>query len=126
MNFPEDLLYTEHDEWVRLDGDTLTVGLTDHAQDALGELVHLELPEPGTELAVGDMACTVESVKAVAEVYAPVAGTVVEVHDHLLDAVESINEDPYGSWLFKLKVDDPAAVEVFMDAAAYRAKVDAG
>lgn len=121
MNIPEDLLYTDHDEWIRVEGNTVTVGISDYAQDQLGELVHVELPEVGAELAAGDMACEVESVKAVAEVYAPVSGTVSEVNEALEDAAESINEDPYGAWIFKLTVD--GGVEGFLDAAAYRAKV---
>jgi glycine cleavage system H protein len=121
MNIPDDLLYTDHDEWLRVEGNTVTVGISDYAQDQLGELVHVELPEVGAELSAGDMACEVESVKAVAEVYAPVSGTVSEVNEALEDGAEGINEDPYGQWIFKLTVDGP--VEGFLDAAAYRAKV---
>jgi len=121
MNIPEDLLYTDHDEWIRVEGNVLTIGISDFAQDQLGELVHVELPEVGSELGAGDMACEVESVKAVAEVYAPVAGTVVAVNEDLEDEAEKINEDPYGSWIFKLEID--GAVEGFLDATAYAAKV---
>ncbi len=121
MNIPDDLLYTDHDEWIRVDGSTITVGISDYAQDQLGELVHVELPEVGAELAAGDMACEVESVKAVAEVYAPVAGTIAAVNEALEDGAEVINEDPYGAWIFQLTVEGP--VEGFLDAAAYRAKV---
>jgi len=121
MNIPDDLLYTDHDEWIRVDGSTITVGISDYAQDQLGELVHVELPEVGAELAAGDMACEVESVKAVAEVYAPVAGTIAAVNEALEDGAEVINEDPYGAWIFQLTVE--GSVEGFLDAAAYRAKV---
>jgi len=121
MNIPDDLLYTDHDEWVRVDGNVLTIGISDYAQDHLGELVHVELPEVGAELAAGDMACEVESVKAVAEVYAPVAGKVIEVNESLEDEAEKINEDPYGAWI--LKLESAESVDGLLDAAAYKAKV---
>jgi len=121
MNIPDDLLYTDHDEWVRVDGNVLTIGISDYAQDQLGELVHVELPEVGAELAAGDMACEVESVKAVAEVYAPVAGKVIEVNESLEDEAEKINEDPYGAWI--LKLESAESVDGLLDAAAYKAKV---
>jgi len=121
MNIPDDLLYTDHDEWIRVDGTTLTIGISDYAQDQLGELVHVELPEVGTKLAAGDMACEVESVKAVAEVYVPVAGKVTAVNEALEDEAEKINEDPYGSWIIKFETHE--AVEGLLDADAYRAKV---
>lgn len=125
MSFPADLKYTKNDEWVRIEGDTITVGITDHAQDALGELVHVELPEVGASFSAGDAVCEVESVKAVAEIYAPADGSVAAVNDALEDAAESINSDPYGSWIFKLTVTDPAALADLLDADAYRARVEA-
>lgn len=123
MKVPDNLHYTSHDEWVRVDGDTLVVGISDYAQDQLGELVHVELPPVGKKVKAGDVVCEVESVKAVAEIYAPAAGEVVAVNEVLEDAAESLNKDPYGSWIYKLKVDAPPSD--LMDAAAYRAKIGA-
>jgi len=121
MNVPSDLQYTEHDEWIRVEGNTLTIGISDYAQDQLGEIVHIELPEVGDTIASGDAACEVESVKAVAEVYSPVSGTVVAVNEDLDDEPEKVNEDPYGSWLVKIETDE--ALSGTMDAAAYTAKI---
>jgi glycine cleavage system H protein len=121
MTFPEGLKYTEHDEWVSVDGDIATVGITDYAQDQLGELVHVELPKVGKTIAQGAVICEVESVKAVAEVYSPVSGTVIEVNGALDDAAEQINADPYGSWIFKVRLSAP--VSGLMDSATYRAKI---
>lgn len=123
MNVPNDLLYTEHDEWIRVEGDLVTVGISDYAQDQLGELVHAELPAVGDRFGAGDAVCEVESVKAVAEIYTPVAGEVVAVNDALDDAAEAINSDPYGAWLFKLKVADKGPLADLLDADAYRAKI---
>lgn len=122
MNVPSDLRYTSHDEWIRREGDTYVVGITDFAQDQLGELVHFEPPEVGKAVAVGDVVCEVESVKAVAEIYAPLAGTVTEVNDALTDAPEGINSDPYGSWIFKIQSAD-ADYDALMSAEAYQAKI---
>ena len=121
MNIPANLKYTDHDEWVSTDGDVVTVGITAYAQDQLGELVHVELPAVGKQVKAGEVVCEVESVKAVAEIYAPAAGEVVEVNQALDDAAESINSDPYGSWIYKLRVASPPAG--LLDAAAYEAKV---
>lgn len=123
MNFPKDLRYTSHDEWVRVDGDVATIGISDFAQDALGELVHVELPEVGRDVALGDAFCEVESVKAVAEIYAPVSGQVVAVNEALEDNAEAINADPYGSWIVKIKLTDPSELNALMDAETYAAKV---
>ena len=121
MKIPENLKYTDHDEWVRIEGDTFTVGITDFAQDQLGEIVHVELPAIGKKVELGKVVCEVESVKAVAEIYAPVAGEVVAVNDALEDAAEQINSDPYGAWIYKLKVSGtPAGL---LDPAAYKAKI---
>lgn len=125
MGVPADLKYTSHDEWVRVDGDVVTIGITDFAQGELGELVHVELPDVDDDIAAGDAACEVESVKAVAEVYSPVSGTVVEVNSDLEDSPETINEDPYGAgWLVKLSVADQSALGDLMDASAYQAKLE--
>jgi len=120
MKIPETLKYTDHDEWVRIDGDVLVIGITDFAQDQLGELVHVELPQVGKKVKAGDVVCEVESVKAVAEVYAPAAGEIVAVNEVLEDAAEALNNDPYGSWIYKLRVD--GAPTGLMDAAAYQKK----
>lgn len=126
MNFPDDLRYTSHDEWIRVDDDGLIVlGITDFAQDALGELVHVELPEVGDDIEVGAPVCEVESVKAVAEVYSPVTGEIVAVNEALEDAAETINEDPYGAWLVKIRATGTLAVDGLLDVNAYRAKVEA-
>lgn len=123
MKFPADLKYSEHDEWVRIDGDVATIGISDFAQDQLGELVHVELPKVGKTVARGGVVCEVESVKAVAEIYAPLSGTVTEVNSALSDAAESINSDPYGSWIFKLKLSSASEAGDLMDQAAYTAKI---
>ncbi|HEX5911849.1 MAG TPA: glycine cleavage system protein GcvH [Rubrobacter sp.] len=109
MNIPEDLQYTKSHEWVRIEGDTATIGITDHAQDELGDVVFVELPDEGATFDAGESFGTVESVKAVSDLYAPVGGEVVEVNSALEDAPENINEDPYGEgWIVKLRTtDDP-------------------
>lgn len=120
MNIPADLKYTESHEWVRVEADgTLTVGITEYAQDALGDIVFVELPQVGKTFTAGDDAAVVESVKAASDIYAPVAGTVTAVNQAVADAPDSINSDAYGSWMFKLKPADPAAVNGLLDAAAY-------
>lgn len=125
MKVPGNLLFTEHDEWVRQDGRDVLIGITDFAQDALGELVHVELPEVGTAVKVGDPICEVESVKAVAEVYSPVSGEVVEVNEDLEDAAERINEDPYeGGWLCRIRVKGTLVLDSLMDAEAYTSKIE--
>ena len=109
MNIPEDLQYTKSHEWVRIEGDTATIGITDHAQDELGDVVFVELPDEGATFDAGESFGTVESVKAVSDLYAPVGGEVVEVNTSLEDAPEKINEDPYGEgWMVKLRTSDEA------------------
>ena len=116
------LRYTKDHEWVRLDGATATVGITSHAQEALGELVFIELPEPGREMAEAEPAAVVESVKAASEVYAPLAGRVTEVNSALAEDPALVNRDPVGEgWFFKLALPDPAAFNALMDQAAYDA-----
>ncbi len=124
MNVPQTLRYTAHDEWISVEGDVITVGITDFAQDALGDLVYVELPSVGDDFAAGAAVCEVESTKATAEIYAPVAGTIVEVND-LLDAEpEAINQDPYGKgWIFKLQASDLSGLGALLDGAAYQAKI---
>jgi glycine cleavage system H protein len=107
LNIPEELQYTRSHEWVRTEGDTATVGITDHAQEELGDIVYIELPEEGATFEAGEPFGTVESVKAVSDLYTPVGGEVVEVNETLDDSPEKINEDPYGEgWLIKLRVAD--------------------
>ncbi len=109
MNIPEDLQYTHSHEWVRIEGDTATIGITDHAQDELGDVVFVELPDEGATFDAGESFGTVESVKAVSDLYTPVGGEVVEVNSALEDAPENINEDPYGEgWIVKLRTTDRA------------------
>lgn len=124
MNFPSDRKYTTHDEWVLVDGDVITVGISDHAQDALGDIVHVELPEVGDEVDAGAAVCEIESSKAVAEIYAPCAGTVVAVNEALDGEEEAINEDPYGKgWIFKMEVADAEGLDALMDAEAYEGQL---
>ena len=118
---PSDLKYTSSHEWLRLAADgTATVGITAHAQEALGELVYVELPAAGRKLALGEACVVVESTKAASDVYAPVAGVVLEVNSALSDAPQTVNESPYeNGWLFKLKLDDPAQAAALLSAADY-------
>lgn len=120
MNFPKELKYTKSHEWVKMEEDgTMLVGLTDYAQNELGDLVFVNLPEEGDELTAGEAFGDVESVKAVSDVYSPVAGEVAEINELLLDAPESINSDPYGAWFIRAK--DVTATEELMDADEYEA-----
>jgi glycine cleavage system H protein len=120
MNIPADLKYTESHEWVRLESDgSVTVGITEFAQDALGDIVFVELPKVGTSYGAGDDAAVVESVKAASDIYAPIAGEVIAVNDAVTDAPESINADAYSAWLFKIKPSDAGAINGLLDAAAY-------
>jgi glycine cleavage system H protein len=120
MNVPADLKYTPSHEWVRQEADgTVTVGITDHAQEALGDIVFLELPEPGRTVKAGEECAVVESVKAASDIYAPVAGEVVAKNDAAVDAPESVNQDAYAAWLFKLKPANAADLGSLLDAAAY-------
>jgi len=120
MNVPKDLNYTDSHEWVRRESDgTLTIGITDHAQEALGDLVFVELPAIGRKLAAREACAVVESVKAASDVYAPVAGEVVAVNDVVTGAPEQVNEDAYTAWLWKMKPADANAASALLDAAAY-------
>ena len=123
--YPQDCRYTNDHEWIHPEGDKGRVGITDYAQKQLGDVVFLELPEVGRALAAGEQFGTVESVKAVSELYSPVAGEVLEVNAALTGKPETINKDPHGeAWMIVLKVADPTAVPALMDAAAYQALVD--
>jgi len=126
MNIAADLKYTKSHEWVRAEADgTITVGISDHAQELLGDLVFIELPDIGRALAAEQEAAVVESVKAAADVYAPLAGTVVEVNLAVVDAPELVNQDAYAAWLFRMKPADASDLDGLLDAAAYRQIVDA-
>ena len=125
-NVPANLKYTESHEWVRVEADgTVTIGITDHAQEALGDLVFVELPDVGKTYAAGQETCVVESVKAAADVYAPIAGEVTAVNQDVVDAPDSVNQDAYAAWLFKLKPANAADVDALLDAAAYAKVADA-
>ncbi len=104
MNYPKDLKYTKEDEWLKVEGEQGTIGITDYAQNALGDIVFVELPKPGASVEAGKSFGTVESVKAVSELYSPVSGTVTEVNGELADSPEKINTDPYGAWMIKVKL----------------------
>jgi len=120
MSRPRNARYTESHEWATLEGDVLTLGVTDFAIEHLGDLVFVDLPEPGKELAAGETACEIETVKAVGEVYSPVAGTVAEVNGALGDDPAPLAADPYGAgWLLRIKVSDTSGLEGLMDLAAY-------
>lgn len=125
MELPEDLRYTREHEWVRVDGDRATVGITDYAQDALGDIVYVDLPGAGATVSSGDAMCEVESTKSVSDVYAPVSGEVLEVNGDLEDAPQHVNEAPYGGgWICVIRMSDPAEVEGLLDAAAYRSLIE--
>ena len=120
MNIPTNLKYTASHEWVKLEADgSVTVGITDHAQEALGDIVFLELPEAGRAVSAGKECAVVESVKAASDIYAPVSGVIVESNQAAADAPESINQDAHATWLFKIKPSNPAELAALLDAAAY-------
>jgi glycine cleavage system H protein len=124
MNVPKDLKYTENDEWIKVDGKIGTVGITDHAQDQLSDIVYVEIVlSEDEEISQGDSCATIESVKAAADVYAPVSGKVVAVNEELPDTPELVNSDPYGqAWMLKIELSDPSEMDGLMDAATYEAK----
>ena len=121
-NIPDDLHYTKTHEWVKQDADgTVTVGISDHAQNLLGDMVFIELPDVGSEYNTGDDCAVVESVKAASDVYCPISGEITETNEALVDAPEMVNQDPYGDgWLFKLKPNDAGEVEDLLNAEAYK------
>ena len=123
-DIPADLRFAESHEWARLEADgSITVGISDHAQEALGDVVFVELPEVGTVFAAGDTAGVVESVKAASDIYSPVSGEVIAVNDGLADAPEGLNDDSYANWIFKLKPANTAELEKLLDAAGYKAAI---
>lgn len=126
MNVPADLKYAKSHEWAQLTDDGLVaVGITDHAQELLGDIVFLELPTAGKRVAAGEECAVVESVKAASDIYAPVGGEIVESNAAAVDNPESVNEDAYAAWLFKIRPDNPAELDALLDGEAYQRVVDA-
>jgi len=120
MEIPQGLKYSKEHEWVATEDSVATIGVTDHAQDQLGEIVFVELPEVGEKISKDDPFGVVESVKAVSDIYAPISGTVIEVNEGLPESPEMVNEDPYGDgWLIKVKMNDPSDLEDLMDSDEY-------
>ena len=125
MNVPDELRYSSDHEWVRLDGDVVRIGITDFAQDALGDVVFVQVPDVGSAVKAGETVGEVESTKSVSDLYAPVSGTIVEVNDALADAPQSMNDDPYGDgWICAIRLSDPAELEGLLDAAGYRTLIE--
>src|SRR5437764_2151839 len=121
MNVPDDLRYSKDHEWARLDDGRVRIGITDYAQDALGDVVFVQIPDVGTRVAQGDSFSEVESTKSVSDIYAPVSGTVVEVNQELTDAPQRVNEDPYGEgWICVIEPTDAAALDALLDAEGYQ------
>ncbi|MCW8107113.1 glycine cleavage system protein GcvH [Alteromonas ponticola] len=125
-NIPSELRYASTHEWVRPEGDgVFTVGISEHAQDLLGDMVFVELPDVGDQVNAGEDVAVAESVKAASDVYAPISGEIVEVNEALEDSPEQVNSDPYGDgWMFKIKADDPSEVDGLLDAEAYENSID--
>ena len=122
MNIPSDLRYSTDHEWIRRDGTTVTIGITEYAQDALGDVVFVEIPEQGESLSAGDSFTEVESTKSVSDIYAPVSGTITAVNDALEEQPELLNSDPYGEgWLCSIEMSDPGEFDALLDADGYRA-----
>jgi glycine cleavage system H protein len=125
MDIPDDLRYSSDHEWVRLDGARATVGITDYAQDALGDVVYLDVPSVGVTIDANEKFSEVESTKSVSDIYAPAAGTIVEVNDELAEHPELVNDDPYGrGWICVIELSDPTTVDGLLDAAAYRSLLE--
>ena len=120
MAYPQEYRYTKEHEWVKVEGDTGTIGITDHAQESLGDIVFVELPKPGAEINAGKSFGTVESVKAVSEIFTPVAGEVVEVNEGLNDTPEKVNSDPYGdAWFIKIKMENAGEADAMLSGDEY-------
>ncbi|MCX8055443.1 MAG: glycine cleavage system protein GcvH [Ignavibacteria bacterium] len=125
MNFPAELKYTQDHEWVRVDGNIATIGISDHAQGELGDVVYVDIPDDITEVSAGQSFGTIEAVKTVADLFAPVSGKVVEVNRSLNDNPEVVNKDPYGEgWMIKIELSNPAELDALMDVNAYKAMLD--
>lgn len=125
MEFPKDLRYTKEHEWVRMEGNVATIGITDHAQDSLGDIVYLELPSDGAVVTKDETFGVVESVKAVSDLYSPISGTVIEINDALVDSPEVINGDPYGdAWMLKVEMNSSAEIKDLLTADEYKKYVE--
>ena len=125
VNIPDDLRYTAEHEWVRVEGSTARVGITDFAQDSLGDVVFVQLPDIGLDVVAGASVSEIESTKSVSDIYAPVTGVVGAVNDALADRPELVNESPYGDgWMFEIELADAAELDVLLDAATYRARIE--
>jgi glycine cleavage system H protein len=126
MNVPEQLRYSSDHEWVSRDGDVVRIGITDYAQDALGDVVFVQAPDVGAQVKAGETVGEVESTKSVSDLYAPVSGTVLEVNDALADSPQALNDDPYGEgWICTIRMSDPAELDGLLDSAAYQALIEA-
>ncbi|CAM4324508.1 MULTISPECIES: glycine cleavage system protein GcvH [Jeotgalicoccus] len=125
MSLPQDLKYSEDHEWIKVEGNTVTIGITDFAQSELGDIVFVELPEEGDDISTGDSFGSVESVKTVSELYAPVSGSIVAVNEELEDSPELVNENPYeGAWMLKVELSDESELDNLLDAAGYQAVIE--
>ncbi len=124
MTFPETLKYTKEHEWVRIEGNTATVGITDHAQGELGDIVYVDIPDAGASMNQGDVFGTIEAVKTVADLFAPVSGTILEFNTAVNDAPEAINDDSYGAgWIIKIELSHPEEIGALLDVASYKALI---
>jgi glycine cleavage system H protein len=124
VEFPQDLLYSTEDEWLRREDGEATIGITDFAQDQLGDVVYLELPEPGTPVAKGEPFGIIESVKAVSDLYAPASGEVIERNERLVESPELVNQSPYGeAWMIRLRLSDASELDALLSAEAYEARL---
>ena len=124
MNIPSDLKFTKDHEWVKITGDTVTIGITDYAQGELGDVVFVELPEEGTEVAVNETFGSIEAVKAVADLFSPVSGEVIAINETIMDEPEKVNQDAYGEgWMIKIKISNQDELSDLMDASAYEAHI---
>jgi glycine cleavage system H protein len=125
VSLPQDLKYSKDHEWIKVEGNTATIGITDFAQSELGDIVFVELPEEGDDLSQGDSFGSVESVKTVSDLVAPVSGSIVSVNEELEDSPELVNEDPYeGAWMMKVELSDESELEGLLDAAGYQAEIE--
>ncbi len=125
MSIPDGLRYSSDHEWISIDGNRARMGITDYAQDALGDVVFVQVPTLGTAVTVGDTMSEVESTKSVSDIYAPVSGTIVAVNESLADQPEALNNDPYGAgWICEIELSDPAQIEALLDAGGYRTLVE--
>jgi glycine cleavage system H protein len=125
MNVPDDLRYSKDHEWARLEDGRVRIGITDYAQDALGDVVYVQIPDVGAPVSTGESFSEVESTKSVSDIYAPITGKVVEVNNELADAPQRVNEDPYGEgWLVVIEADDASQYDQLLDAAAYRTLIE--